>query len=905
MPQFVCPIDTCLSGTESTEDNRKIGKQGKISRVTGKPQAKDTSRHMTHTTTTTNEYLTHHGVTNHPQQENLHNEDQQEQQEEQQEHLLDNPEHVRVMNIVQAYFVELFCQLKSHLVIEQKWINEGRIEFRDFYRNRLSVSLQRKLEACPDVQEEYDSLIQQAKFHLFKMYFKELKALHDSSKASMRGKRLNSLFDRDHAIIRKAEPDMVPSDDEDDENVENESDDEIQMIPQKKKTMNNTDQDDDESDDESDDDESSDDEDAKESIGKVSSNQWKKSDYYQQQKQQQQQQNNKKKSNNSQYDERQEQYEQDEEAEVLEIQKKRASRLNNQYVLDDLLLSTTDSQNKKNKKQKTDESDNEQEDEDEEQQQQQMNKNQKMKLIMKESPELIQLFTELKDRLQVVRDQIHPILSKVESQEYATRDGLSYLETKLHLLLSYCTHILYYMLLKTSGKSVRDHPVIEKLVEMRLYLEKMKPIDDRMKSQIAKLISLVNDAVPIPSTTTTTTTTTTATKSSSSSSSAHKPRPGQLVGEKDGVDDESSTDDEHVEESDDDDEMMADDFDFNGGENGGGGEDDDESDDDDDDETNVYTAPKLMPVAYDNASVKKAKSDMKRLEKKIRNSEMIKAFKAEMGDEPEEMTNIGSEIKQSSLLKDREDYETETFTRRNLTKKEKRMLRDEQDRTVDELRNLESFTDIQALEKYSKAKNTTNTKVTLAQYMGDADKAEEDLSKMNGEGSDDDNDVDNQLDEDEQFLRASGVITEYSDSDFDEEEEEDEEADEEAPVVKSKNSNNNNNKVGDKRKRIESSSMNNNNKKKKRSTIRDEEDAMLESEYSGTGKRAATKEIVENKGLVSRKKKDYKNPRVKHKMRFANKAGSMLKMQKVQKGGQTGSVKSVNKSVVRSKKLRA
>ncbi len=59
---------------------------------------------------------------------------------------------------------------------------------------------------------------------------------------------------------------------------------------------------------------------------------------------------------------------------------------------------------------------------------------------MRESPELLQILSELKHRLQVVREQVYPIVSQVQqSQQCATSEGLSYLETKLHLLLSYCT----------------------------------------------------------------------------------------------------------------------------------------------------------------------------------------------------------------------------------------------------------------------------------------------------------------------------------------------------------------------------------------------------------------------------------------------------------------------------------
>lgn len=41
---------------------------------------------------------------------------------------------------------------------------------------------------------------------------------------------------------------------------------------------------------------------------------------------------------------------------------------------------------------------------------------------------------------------------------------MSYLEAKHLLLLSYCIHIVFYLLLKAEGRPVRDHPVIARSV---------------------------------------------------------------------------------------------------------------------------------------------------------------------------------------------------------------------------------------------------------------------------------------------------------------------------------------------------------------------------------------------------------------------------------------------------------
>lgn len=71
----------------------------------------------------------------------------------------------------------------------------------------------------------------------------------------------------------------------------------------------------------------------------------------------------------------------------------------------------------------------------------------------------------------------------------ATVDGVSYLETKNMLLLHYCLHLLFYMLLKAEGKSVADHPVVSKLVEIRALMERIRPLDKKLRFQIEKLLT--------------------------------------------------------------------------------------------------------------------------------------------------------------------------------------------------------------------------------------------------------------------------------------------------------------------------------------------------------------------------------------------------------------------------------
>ncbi|EPY30145.1 U3 small nucleolar RNA-associated protein 3 [Angomonas deanei] len=56
-------------------------------------------------------------------------------------------------------------------------------------------------------------------------------------------------------------------------------------------------------------------------------------------------------------------------------------------------------------------------------------------------------------------------------------------------MLSYCMHVTFYLLLKAEGKKVAGHPVVNSLVEIRVYLEKMWPLEEKLQYSINRLIS--------------------------------------------------------------------------------------------------------------------------------------------------------------------------------------------------------------------------------------------------------------------------------------------------------------------------------------------------------------------------------------------------------------------------------
>lgn len=103
------------------------------------------------------------------------------------------------------------------------------------------------------------------------------------------------------------------------------------------------------------------------------------------------------------------------------------------------------------------------------------------------------------------------ILSTLEATEKipsidAPKDGISLLDVKNELLLSYLQNLVFLILVKlrkakeadssdSEDESSLDDEVVRKLVELRLYLEKgVRPMEDKLRYQIEKVLRAADDS---------------------------------------------------------------------------------------------------------------------------------------------------------------------------------------------------------------------------------------------------------------------------------------------------------------------------------------------------------------------------------------------------------------------------
>ncbi|XP_026456519.1 something about silencing protein 10-like [Papaver somniferum] len=119
-----------------------------------------------------------------------------------------------------------------------------------------------------------------------------------------------------------------------------------------------------------------------------------------------------------------------------------------------------------------------------------LTREEQMDVVYSSAPEIVGLLSELNSAYDELEGKVNPLLNKVDIKENTTKGGMHYLEVKRLLLLSYSQAITFYLLLKSEGHSVREHPVLARIVEMKNLVDKMKQLDENLPASIGEIINL-------------------------------------------------------------------------------------------------------------------------------------------------------------------------------------------------------------------------------------------------------------------------------------------------------------------------------------------------------------------------------------------------------------------------------
>lgn len=211
------------------------------------------------------------------------------------------------------------------------------------------------------------------------------------------------------------------------------------------------------------------------------------------------------------------------------------------------------------------------------------------------------------------------------------------------------------------GQKIVNDPSIDRLIEIRTVLEKIRPIDYKLRYQIDKLVK------------------TAVTGSENNSDlTSFKANPSNLMSKVKINSSESEIEDDTDDED--------------GGDGGKAAKSKSKS--------NIYVPPKLTSVHYDGDETKQERTQklMDRAKKRALNSSIIQDLKEEYLDTPLEITTDTRAQKQHSRsMKEKEEYEEKYLTRMPVTKQEKH--RNRKLTTMGTLGSeMTNFADISALE---------------------------------------------------------------------------------------------------------------------------------------------------------------------------------------------------------------
>ncbi|XP_022124537.1 neuroguidin [Pieris rapae] len=244
-------------------------------------------------------------------------------------------------------------------------------------------------------------------------------------------------------------------------------------------------------------------------------------------------------------------------------------------------------------------------------------------------PQAVKLLKEMNTNVQQVSNLVDNMLVRVKDGELSTDKGLSFLEMKYQMLLGYLINLTYIVLRKCSGEKIESDPSIDRLIEIRTVLEKIRPIDSKLKYQIDKLVK-----------------TAVVGASSEDDPQSYHANPSNLMSKIDNSDEDSS-------------EMS------------------DSGEKPKDNKSNIYVPPKLAAVHYEeNVKRLDTEKNKERAKKQFLNSSVMRELREEYSEAPTEVTT-GNYVKHSISKQEQEktEYEENYLTRLPVTKAEKNRRR--------------------------------------------------------------------------------------------------------------------------------------------------------------------------------------------------------------------------------------
>ncbi|KAG0712653.1 Neuroguidin [Chionoecetes opilio] len=249
--------------------------------------------------------------------------------------------------------------------------------------------------------------------------------------------------------------------------------------------------------------------------------------------------------------------------------------------------------------------------------------------IASDLPRGVALLADLTTSLHHAQAAFDTLAQRIRDGDLTTEKGISLLELKNQSFLSYLANLTFVTLSKLKGNKIEGSASIGRLVEQRVVLERLRPIEEKLKYQLDKHIKAATEGV------------------------ATADDPSRLKGDLDNIGSSSSEDEEEEQQ---------------GG--GGGKKKKKKEDGSDSDDGKTYKAPKISQMKYDLEDDKDKAKD--RARRRVLNSSMLRDNLEDYTEDPEVVHNIDV-LQQRSIKKRKqlEEYEESNMIRKQLSKKER------------------------------------------------------------------------------------------------------------------------------------------------------------------------------------------------------------------------------------------
>jgi len=233
--------------------------------------------------------------------------------------------------------------------------------------------------------------------------------------------------------------------------------------------------------------------------------------------------------------------------------------------------------------------------------------------IARDLPKFQNYLTEIKKLADDLNTSLQETLKNVQDEKSSIRNGVSLLDVKYHALLQYVVDLVALINCKVTGENIAQFDFVTRIVENRVVLEKLRPLEKKLQYQIDKILQMTDDVITADD-------------------------PLNLKPNLDNLDDDEEVD----------------------------------SDDQDRDDTNAAGDKKYVPPHIASVQFEEEERDVKRQrerERLLKKSSMLRDVMEEMTDDPVEITNE-YKSKHDKERTERERYEFDNYKRVNLTKKQ-------------------------------------------------------------------------------------------------------------------------------------------------------------------------------------------------------------------------------------------